>query len=214
LRFDLDRPDSLNDVLRRLTDLGKGRKVIENSIMRDMSHSAAQRLVPVVQAGIRSSPAPQAAAVAGTVRSKRDRMIVVRAGATNPKLSGWKRNSRNKLWRGSVAWGVAVGPWARPVSVDGGSVKAHRVSGHSRRGVRVKSYRRGAGSRSGYQRGATNYYRVGRSGNADDPFSGYLSGVRDKVEAQAIEEYADIILEVVRRNGWPIGASSSTRTGV
>ena len=207
LRFDLDRPDSLNDVLRRLTDLGKGRKVIENSIMRDMSHSAAQRLVPTVEAAIRRSPAPQAAAVAGTVRAKRDRMIVVQAGATNPKLSGFKRNSKNKFWRGSIAWGVAVGPGPRRSPFNPAQVKRHRV-----RPARGKSYMRSAHPRAGGTRPTTNVYRVGRSGSQSDPFSGYLSGMKDTVVEQAAVEYADIILEVVRRNGWPIGGTGNPDT--
>ena len=204
LRFDLDGPDSLYDVMRKLTELGKGRKVIENAVMRDLSGQAAERLKPIVEAGIRRSPAPQAEALAATVRTKRDRMIVLRVGATNPKLSGMRRSAGNKQWRGSLAWGVAVGPGPRRAPFDSAKVKAHRVAAHSRDGATVRKYRRQAHSRAGGNRAPTNVYGVARSGNDSDPFSGYLSGMRDKLEKATISEYADIVIEVCRRNGWPI----------
>lgn len=194
--------------MRRLNELGKGRKVIENSVMRDLSYSAARRLEPVVAAGIRRSPAPQAGAVAATVRAKRDRMIVVRAGATNPRLSGFKRSGMNSVWRGSVAWGVAVGPGPRRGRVSGASVKRHRVNAYRRRGVPVRRTMRAAHQRAGGTRAAANVYRVGRTGGPPDPFTGYLSGVRTQVIDQARREYADIVLQVVRRNGWPIDPAS------
>ena len=108
-------------------------------IARDLSRNAAERLVPLVQRAVLSSPAPQARAVAATVRSKRDRTIVVQAGVTNPALSGWKRSASGKVWRGSVAWGVAVGGLIRAtisitaqIFLESGRVQLTPISANSR----------------------------------------------------------------------------------
>lgn len=122
-------------------------------------------------------------------------MIVVQVGATNPPLSGWKRSGRGKQWRGSVAWGVAVGGW----SSQGQDVAGGRVKGHRRGGSRVAAHQR-----RGHRRQQGNVYRVGRRGGPPDPFSGFMSGYKERIVEQASEEYADIILEIVRRNGWPV----------
>ena len=50
-----------------------------------------------------------------------------------------------------------------------------------------------------------NTYRVPRRGSAGDPFSGYMSGWKERIVDQAREEYRDIILDVMRRLGWGIG---------
>lgn len=158
LQFD-PGSDSVNDFLRRLQDLGKPQRTIENAIVRGMAYQAALRLQPIVERGVRSSPAPQAAAMSATVRAKRDRMIVIRVGAVNPRLSGWRRRAGNSQWRGSLAWGVEKGNYP----------------------------------------GTRDEYGVARSSVGHG-----VARVLPELTDKAAEAYADIILEVVRRNGWPV----------
>lgn len=64
--------------------------------------------------------------MADTIRPKADRIPIVRIGAVNPKLSGYKRGS-NPRWKGSLAWGAEFGPhpssqrnrYGRPRSSNG-----------------------------------------------------------------------------------------------
>ncbi len=70
-------------------------------------HLARTTIVPLIRAG----RAPQSAKMAETVRTKADRMPVVRIGAVNPKLSGWRSGRpENRRYRGSLAWGIERGP--------------------------------------------------------------------------------------------------------
>jgi hypothetical protein len=66
---------------------------------------ARTTIVPLLLSG----PAPQSAAMSATVRSKIDRKVIIRVGATNPKLRGWRRGAENRRYRGSVAWGIERG---------------------------------------------------------------------------------------------------------
>lgn len=108
LTFKPDR-DDLPSFLKRLDELGETVRKTENARMRAAAFAISSRLVPSVRSAVASSPAPQAGAVAATTKAKRDRMVVVQVGGTNPKLSGWRRSAGNKRWRGSVAWGVEKG---------------------------------------------------------------------------------------------------------
>lgn len=189
--------DPIGDLLEKVQELEKPKRTLENAVMRGLSYQAAVRLVPLVERAVNSSPAPQARGVAATVRAKRDRMIVVRVGATKPALSGFRGRGGGKAkstWNATVAYGVALGPQAHGVRV---SAHQRRPKGRKRRGGRY--------SVQAHSRSYGNPYRVGRRGNQSDPFSGYMSGYRERIVEQAGEEYADIILEVMRRNGWPIG---------
>lgn len=188
--------DPIDDLLEKLQELEKPRRTLENAFVRGLSYQAASRLVPLVERAVRSSPAPQAGGVASTVRAKRDRMIVVRVGATKPALSGFRGRGGGKAkssWSATVAYGVALGPDAHGVRV---STHQRRPRGRKRRGGRytVQAHSRAYG----------NPYRVGRRGNSEDPFSGYLSGWKERIMEQAGEEYSDIILQVMERNGWPV----------
>lgn len=52
--------------------------------------------------------------MAATARSKQDRLPVVKVGAVNPRISGFRRTKtgvRNRA-RGALAWGSERGPWA------------------------------------------------------------------------------------------------------
>ena len=86
-----------------------------NKELRQYATLIAKDLVPEVQRLVAASGAPQAAAVARTVRAHSDRVPVVVVGKTNP-FGGkkWKRKSTtpatSKLRRGSIAHGVVYGP--------------------------------------------------------------------------------------------------------
>jgi hypothetical protein len=86
-----------------------------NKELRQYALLIAKDLVPEVQKVVAQSNAPQAAAVARTVRAHSDRVPVVVVGKTNP-FSGrnWKRSGQSaaasKQRRGSLAHGVIYGP--------------------------------------------------------------------------------------------------------
>ena len=87
-----------------------------NRELRQYSRLIAADLVPHVQDAVRQSGAPQADALAATVRVHSDRVPVVVVGKVNPKFTrskfmrkGETAKSR-KLRRGSLAHGVVYGP--------------------------------------------------------------------------------------------------------
>lgn len=114
--------DGVDESLRVLTKasanllgLDTGAVYMANSTLRARARVLAEQLarttiVPLVLAG----PAPQSRKMAATVRTKVDRRPVVVIGATNPKLSGWRRSAKNRRYRGSLAWGIERGPGNRP----------------------------------------------------------------------------------------------------
>jgi hypothetical protein len=108
--------EGLDVVLARLNDAQAqfrmfGGDVSPNYLIRNEALRIAETMVPDVSAAVRASPAPQAAKVSATVRAKRDRIPVVKIGATQPKLSGFRGRKPNKArHKGSVAWGVERGP--------------------------------------------------------------------------------------------------------
>ncbi len=86
-----------------------------NRELRAESKRIAQDMVPHVADAVRASAAPQADAMAGTVRAHSDRVPVVVVGKVNPKFkSGFRRKGQSaaasKLRRGALAHGVAYGP--------------------------------------------------------------------------------------------------------
>lgn len=100
-----------------LTDLVK---VLRGSAFKDVnrelrSHAKAiaSDLVPAVQAGVRASRAPQADAMAATVRVHSDRVPVVAVGKVNPRFKSGRfqrRGSDSRRRRGALALGVVSGP--------------------------------------------------------------------------------------------------------
>lgn len=100
-----------------LTDLVK---VLKGSAFKDVNRELraharliAQDIVPAVQAGVRASAAPQAAAMAATVRVHSDRVPVVAVGKTNPRFQSsrfQRKGSNSRMRRGSLARGVVAGP--------------------------------------------------------------------------------------------------------
>lgn len=125
------------NVARR--ELRQGTKVIAN-----------EALIPALKMSARASGVPIAPAMADTMRTRTDRIINVRVGAVNPKLSGF-RSGRGVLtspmrrrgnaaassqgYRTTLAWGSERGPWP-----DGHAVK-----------------------KDGSKGAPVNHYKVGRS---------------------------------------------------
>jgi hypothetical protein len=92
-------------------------KVLKGSAFRDVNkelrqyaRQIANDMIPAVQAGVRASRAPQAAAMAATVRPHSDRVPVVVVGKVNPKFSTKFRGGDTKRRRGAIALGVVSGP--------------------------------------------------------------------------------------------------------
>lgn len=73
-------------------DLNVARKELRQGTKR----IAEQQLIPALKMGARSSGVPIAPALADTARARTDRIITVRIGTTNPKLSGFKRGKASK----------------------------------------------------------------------------------------------------------------------
>lgn len=86
-----------------------------NAELRRFSRLIADDLTPLVAEQVAKSPAPQAAAMAATVRPHSDRVPVVVVGKTNPRFrSGFGHKSESagqrRARRGSLARGVVAGP--------------------------------------------------------------------------------------------------------
>lgn len=81
-----------------------------NKELRAVAKLIAQDLVPHVSAAVARSGAPQAHAMAATVRAHSDRVPVVAVGKVNPKFSTRFRGGNTRLRRGSLAHGVVYGP--------------------------------------------------------------------------------------------------------
>lgn len=94
-----------------------------NKELRQFATQIAKDLVPEVAAAVRRSNAPQAGALAKTVRAHSDRVPVVVVGKTNP-YSGkaWKRKTTtpksSKRRRGAMAHGVVYGPLGGRADTD------------------------------------------------------------------------------------------------
>lgn len=85
-----------------------------NKELRQFSRMIATDLAPLVADAVRASGAPQAAAVATTVRPHSDRVPVVVVGKTNPRFgTGFRHkgedSGRIKKRRGALARGVVAG---------------------------------------------------------------------------------------------------------
>lgn len=90
--------------------MGQGNGPNASGELRNQAGRIATSILPDVRSAIRASGAPQATKVSATARVKRDRIPIVRIGATQPKLSGFRGRKPNKpIHKGSVAWGVEKG---------------------------------------------------------------------------------------------------------
>lgn len=86
-----------------------------NKELRVFARQIATDLTPMVADAVRASGAPQAAAMATTVRPHSDRVPVVVVGKTNPRFgSGFRHKGedagRIRARRGALARGVVAGP--------------------------------------------------------------------------------------------------------
>ena len=82
-----------------------------NKELRQHSKLIAGDLAPAVSQAVAKSRAPQAAALAKTVRVHSDRVPVVVVGKVNPRFaSGFRRGGDSKRRRGALALGVVSGP--------------------------------------------------------------------------------------------------------
>lgn len=78
-------------------ELRAGTKAIANDL-----------LIPELKAAAAASGVPIAVAMANTARARADRVVVVKIGAANPKLSGFRRGKDAK-YRTGMAWGSELG---------------------------------------------------------------------------------------------------------
>lgn len=77
--------------------------------LRAGSKAIAEELIlPELKAAAARSGVPIAGRIADTARAKADRVVVVKIGATNPKLSGFRRGKDTK-YRTGMAWGSEQG---------------------------------------------------------------------------------------------------------
>jgi hypothetical protein len=95
--------------------------------IRTASKQIAERvLIPALKRHADSSGVPIASRMADTSRARSDRIVFVKVGAVNPKLSGFKRGQSK--YRTGMAWGSERGP------VPGADVNtyavAHKASGY------------------------------------------------------------------------------------
>lgn len=90
----------------------KGRAFADvNKELRAVSKLIASELLPEVRAAVAASGAPQARAMAATVRVHSDRVPVVAVGKVNPKFGRSRfRGGDTKRRRGALAHGVVYGP--------------------------------------------------------------------------------------------------------
>jgi hypothetical protein len=81
-----------------------------NKELRQVARKIAADLVPPIAHAVAQSGAPQAHAMAATVRVHSDRVPVVAVGKVNPRFSARFKGGNTKLRRGSLAHGVVYGP--------------------------------------------------------------------------------------------------------
>lgn len=105
------------DGLRELTRALKGPtfKDVNRELRQAARAIATDTLLPLVRDAVAKSPAPQAHAMAATVRVHSDRVPVVVVGKVNPRFSSGFRHrgesaGSTRIRRGSLAAGVVYGP--------------------------------------------------------------------------------------------------------
>ena len=120
----------------QLHDLDTSQVRLANSQLRAEAKTLADTFgKDVIAPLVADHGGPQGPKLADTIRPKADRLPIVRIGAVNPKLSGFKsRRGGSARHKGSLAWGVEFGPhpastrnvYGRPRS-DGGYVLGPRM---------------------------------------------------------------------------------------
>lgn len=109
------RIEGVDGVLRDLRNLDRDIQALVSKPLRRDARAIGDAALPLVRRLTAAAPAPQSDKMAATVRAKTDRKIVIVLGAVNPKLSGFKaRSAGSKRAKGSLAWGVELGPKGGP----------------------------------------------------------------------------------------------------
>lgn len=105
---------------------GKDLKPATGELRAGTKRIAADLVIPELHRAAAASGVPIAAAMAATARPRADRVVVVKIGATNPRLSGFRRGKDTK-YRTGMAWGsemgggnygvtrTSTGYWVRPL---------------------------------------------------------------------------------------------------
>jgi hypothetical protein len=114
------RMDGLKASLEILTKAGANARGLDtgdvykaNAELRQQAKKLADRTAAdIVKPLVMRGPVPQSRKMADTIRPKLDRMPVIRIGAVNPKLSGYKKRG-NPRWRTAIAHGIEYGGYKR-----------------------------------------------------------------------------------------------------
>lgn len=123
--------------------------VAKRDLRQGTKKIASDVLIPALKMSARASGVPIAPKMADTMRARTDRIVTVRVGAVNPKLSGFKKgvgggrvrrrgnqSASSQSYRTTLAWGSERGPWpgGRAVKKDGskGAPVNHYAVGRSR----------------------------------------------------------------------------------
>lgn len=142
-----------------------------NEALRGEAMRIATTLIPEVEKAISLSSAPQAPAMKGTVRARRDRVPVLSIGATNPKF-------RNRQGRKP--------PFTRSGS---GALAAKLRRGAIAHGIVY-------GTKGGHPRGGGDYYQIPRD-ESGGPVGRYISrgAAFDKAADAYFEAYRRVLAE-------------------
>lgn len=129
-----NRVEGLAAVTHVLDTIGKKHLNEARGEIRAESKKIADRiLIPALKDAAASSDVPIASAMADTSRARSDRIVFVKVGAVNPKLSGFRRGQSKyrtgMAWgseRGGPTYGVGRNPgyWVRPTVEDRSTVQA------------------------------------------------------------------------------------------
>lgn len=136
---------NLSTVIIALEGIRKDELDTATGALRRYTRALANNtLIPALKEGAAASGVPIAPAMADTARSRTDRIVTVRIGAVNPKLSGFRRgvgekkaaslalrkgghSKSSQSYRTTLAWGSDKGPYP-------GADVNHYAVGRSNRG--------------------------------------------------------------------------------
>lgn len=89
--------NNIDKVQAVLNEISKDQLNVAKGELRQGTKAIANRIViPALQVGAAGSGVPIAPKLAETARTRTDRVVTVRIGMTNPKLSGFNRKRKNK----------------------------------------------------------------------------------------------------------------------
>lgn len=109
-RVDIHGIAAVNAVLAKIAkeDLNPARKALRDGSKR----IANDTVIPALKIAANASGVPIAPRMADTMRAASDRVVFVRVGGVNPRLSGFRRRSKSsKPYRTTLAWGSELGPY-------------------------------------------------------------------------------------------------------